>query len=92
MPKPNRILAIVGPKGGVGKTVFTAALGVGLAAAQGLRRAPVEVTLPTGEKKTVTLDLAAPGVWRKTLPVKAHGVYRLASGERVLIRAPGAGP
>ncbi|MGI9384523.1 MAG: hypothetical protein ACR2PO_15335 [Methyloligellaceae bacterium] len=41
---------------------------------------PVEVTLPSGETRSVTLELTAPGIWRKSVPVRAHGVYRLSSG------------
>ena len=40
---------------------------------------PVEVTLPSGETQSVALEPAGPGVWRKTLAVRAQGVYRLSS-------------
>jgi len=43
--------------------------------------APVELTLPTGETRSVDLESAGPGYWSKTLDVRDHGVYRLKSGE-----------
>jgi hypothetical protein len=43
--------------------------------------APVELTLPTGETRSVDLESAGPGYWSKTLDVRDQGVYRLKSGE-----------
>ena len=42
---------------------------------------PVDVTLPTGEKRSVVLEPAGPGYWRNIMEVRDHGVYRLKSGE-----------
>ena len=42
---------------------------------------PVEVTLPSGEKKTLTLSRVAPGLWRQRLASEHNGVYRLKSGK-----------
>lgn len=42
---------------------------------------PVEMTLPTGETRTVELEAVSPGYWRSILDVRDHGVYRLKSGE-----------
>jgi hypothetical protein len=41
----------------------------------------VEITTPTGETRSVTLESAGPGYWRSILDVRDHGVYRLRSGE-----------
>jgi len=43
--------------------------------------ADVELTLPTGEKQTVSLEKSGPGFWRTILDVREHGVYRLKSDE-----------
>lgn len=42
---------------------------------------PVEVTLPTGETRSVELEAAGPGYWRSLIDVRDHGVYRLKSGD-----------
>jgi len=42
--------------------------------------APVEVTLPNGKTRVLTLEAAGPGTWRKVLDMPGHGVYRLKSG------------
>ncbi len=39
------------------------------------------VTSPTGKVETLTLDAAAPGLWRKTLEAAETGVYRITMGE-----------
>jgi len=41
---------------------------------------PVEVTLPNGKTRSVSLAAAGQGYWRKMLDVRDHGVYRLRSG------------
>ena len=41
----------------------------------------VEVTTPTGERRSVELEKAGPGYWRSVLDVLDHGVYRLKSGD-----------
>lgn len=40
---------------------------------------PVEVTGPNGEKRSVPLDAAEPGIWRTTLEVRNQGIYRVKS-------------
>jgi hypothetical protein len=41
----------------------------------------IEVTKPNGETRKITLEETAPGVWRKSLPVEDHGIYRAKSGK-----------
>ena len=41
---------------------------------------PVELTSPTGEKTTVELKQASPGIWRKVIKADLIGLYRLSSG------------
>jgi hypothetical protein len=38
---------------------------------------PVQVSAPGGESSVVTLEKAAPGLWRATIDVKAPGLYKL---------------
>jgi hypothetical protein len=40
----------------------------------------VEITAPSGETSTVTLEATGPGLWEKRVPASEQGVYRLASG------------
>lgn len=40
---------------------------------------PVQVTGPTGETQSVTLEETAPGIWRKSLQVKDQGIFRVKS-------------
>ena len=42
--------------------------------------APVTLTGPSGATQTVTLENAAPGIWRTTLEAKEAGLYRLTDG------------
>jgi hypothetical protein len=42
---------------------------------------PVTVTAPSGKEKTVTLDKAEPGLWRKSITAGEQGVYRISSGK-----------
>ncbi len=42
--------------------------------------APIEMTLPTGEKQTVILKNVAPGLWQKTITTDMTGLYHLQSG------------
>lgn len=42
---------------------------------------PVEMTLPTGETRSVELEAAGAGYWRSVLDVRDHGIYRLKSGD-----------
>jgi hypothetical protein len=39
--------------------------------------APVQVSAPGGESSEITLEKAAPGVWRATVDVAAPGLYKL---------------
>ncbi len=41
--------------------------------------APVEVTLPTGENKSITLKKVSPGLWQQTLETDVTGLYHLKS-------------
>ena len=42
---------------------------------------PVEMSGPDGSTKTVELEPAKPGIWRKTITAANQGVYRLKSGK-----------
>lgn len=42
---------------------------------------PVEVTRPTGEKEEIQLEATAPGIWRKSIPAREQGVFRMSAGE-----------
>lgn len=50
---------------------------------------PVEVTLPSGAKRTVTLTKGIGGRSRGTLPASEVGIYRLTDGERRAVAAVG---
>ncbi len=39
----------------------------------------VQITAPSGETSTVTLEATGPGLWEKRIPASEQGVYRLAS-------------
>ncbi len=41
---------------------------------------PVTLSGPDGEERTVALEEAAPGVWRGSLDIADHGIYRARSG------------
>jgi len=43
---------------------------------------PVTLTDPTGATRTLTLEAAAPGLWRLTVPAEAVGLYVAEDGER----------
>lgn len=42
---------------------------------------PVTLTAPSGASQEVTLDASEPGVWRKSVPVREHGVWRATDGK-----------
>ncbi|MEZ5788015.1 MAG: hypothetical protein R3D62_16435 [Xanthobacteraceae bacterium] len=42
---------------------------------------PVTLTAPSGATQDVTLDASEPGVWRKSVPVREHGVWRATDGK-----------
>lgn len=42
---------------------------------------PVKVTRPTGETEEIQLETTAPGIWRKSIPAREQGVFRMAAGE-----------
>lgn len=46
---------------------------------------PVEITGPTGEKRTVTLQQAEPGLWRTTIRTDDIGLYSVSDGERTAL-------
>ena len=50
---------------------------------------PVEVTLPSGGTRTVTLKKREPGRAAGTLPVDEIGIYRLTDGQRSAVAAVG---
>src|SRR6202035_2387545 len=43
--------------------------------------APVILTSPTGQERTLTLDRAEPGVWRKTIEATELGLWRATDGK-----------
>jgi len=47
--------------------------------------APVTLTAPGGEERTITLEEAEPGLWRASVDVDNVGIYRAADGERTAI-------
>ncbi|MEX2453672.1 MAG: hypothetical protein WD470_03155 [Rhodospirillaceae bacterium] len=51
--------------------------------------APVQVTLPSGETRTVTLTKGAEGRARGTVPADEVGIYRLTDGDRSAVAAVG---
>lgn len=50
---------------------------------------PVEVTLPSGERRMVTLKKGVGGRARGTVPANEVGIYRLTDGERRAVAAVG---
>ncbi len=55
--------------------------------------APVKLSAPAGEESEVTLDTAAPGIWRTTVDVKLPGLYKVQtpSGTETLTAVAHAG-
>ncbi|MCA0432750.1 MAG: hypothetical protein LCH46_05750 [Proteobacteria bacterium] len=43
---------------------------------------PVEITAPSGEKRSVTLQAAGPGIFSATVPASETGLYALANGDK----------
>ena len=43
--------------------------------------APVVLTAPSGAQRSLTLDLAEPGVWRKTVDATELGLWRASDGK-----------
>ncbi len=41
---------------------------------------PVELISPSGKKTKVSLEPSSPGIWRNSMAVGEHGVYRLKTG------------
>ncbi len=56
--------------------------------AQGVQ--PVTLTTPSGKTSTLTLEKAAPGVWRSAVKVNELGLYRVSDG--ILSAVTAAGP
>ncbi len=50
---------------------------------------PVEVTLPSGERRTVTLQRGDGGRGRTTIPADEVGIYRLTDGKKSTVAAVG---
>ncbi len=51
--------------------------------------APVALTFPSGKKQTITLEKAAPGLWRAHLKADELGLYRLTDGKLSAVAAAG---
>jgi hypothetical protein len=51
--------------------------------------APVEVTLPSGERRTVTLQRGDGGRGRASIPADEVGIYRLTDGKKSTVAAVG---
>jgi hypothetical protein len=51
---------------------------------------PVSLTMPSGKTATLTLEKAAPGIWRAATKVNELGLYRLSDG--ILSAVAAAGP
>ncbi len=51
--------------------------------------APVEVTLPNGETRSLQPEPSGPGRARASLPIETPGVYRVSDGERLALAAAG---
>ncbi len=51
--------------------------------------APVTLTFPSGKKQTVTLEKAAPGLWRVHVKADELGLYRLTDGKLSAVAAAG---
>jgi hypothetical protein len=50
---------------------------------------PVTMTLPSGKTMTMTLDKAAPGVWRGATKINELGLYRVGDGTLTAVTAAG---
>jgi hypothetical protein len=42
---------------------------------------PVTLTAPSGEKRTLTLDMSEPGIWRKSIEANELGLWRASDGK-----------
>jgi len=42
---------------------------------------PVTLTAPSGEKRTLTLDMSKPGIWRKSIEANELGLWRASDGK-----------
>jgi hypothetical protein len=51
--------------------------------------APVALTFPSGKSRTITLEKAAPGLWRSHVKADELGLYRLNDGKLSAVAAAG---
>ena len=42
--------------------------------------APVTLTAPSGQQRTVTLEASSAGLWRRTVPISEEGLYTFSDG------------
>jgi hypothetical protein len=42
---------------------------------------PVTLTAPSGETRTLTLDMSEPGIWRKSIEANELGLWRASDGK-----------